>query len=52
LRAGRSQRPTTNFFASRQIIGVTDIGRKSLIVLGCVTLGTGVTIDVRIEYFT
>ena len=34
--------PTINFSAIRQIIGVTDIGRKSLIVFGCVTLETDV----------
>mgnify|MGYP003529967008 CR=1 FL=1 len=45
--AGRSQRLTTNFSASRQIMGVMDIGQKSLIVFGLCTLGTGVTIDVN-----
>jgi hypothetical protein len=47
LRASRNQRLTTYFSASRQIIGVTDIGRNSLITFGCVTLGIGVTADVN-----
>ena len=42
--AGRNQRVTISFSATRDIIGVTDIGRKSENCWGCGTLGTGVTI--------
>jgi len=42
----RNQRPTINLSASRLIMGVTDMGRKSLMGSGCGTLGTGATIDV------
>jgi len=41
---GRNQRVTISFSATRDIIGVTDIGRKSENCWGCGTLGTGVTI--------
>jgi len=42
----RNQRLTISFSASRLFMWVTDMGRKSLMVLGCGTWGTGVTIDV------
>ena len=43
-RAGRSYR-LTSFSVRRHKIGVTEIGRKSLSVLGWGTFGIGVTSD-------
>lgn len=46
---GLSHLDTTYFSAILERMGVTEIGRKSDIQTGCVTLGTGVTIAVNQE---